>query len=313
MRMIAGNLLVAPLVIHAELGGKVYQIGYLRDSDVVPIPQPFWSAMREFGWVEGQNVKVNSRYAPNADQLPTLAAELVRLKVDLIMTVGSRAAQAVKEATNTIPVVFTLGDDPVERGLVANFARPGGNLTGFVIGHYEEKLLEVLKEALPRVSRVAYPVVTGPSGTMPVRRALELAGRALGVATEGITVEGPGDFGSFYTVALRDGADAVMIPNIAWFAPHLERIAAEASRSRLPAIGFDRRFVEAGGLMSYGPIESQRWPRLAAQVDKILKGTKPGDLPVELPTRFELLINAKVANSLRITITQSILLRAEVV
>jgi putative ABC transport system substrate-binding protein len=305
------GLIVASQTIRAQPAGRVYRIGYLRGGDAVALPKVFWEAMQEHGWVEGQNVRVESRFAPDVDQVAALAREFVRSKVDLIMTGGTQASEAAKQTTSAIPVVFAVGDDPVETGLVASLARPGGNLTGFVSGHYDQKLLEVLKEALPGVSRVAYPAVDGPRGLLPSGRLLDAAGLALGLKAEGIVVEGPGDFGRFYAVARRDGAQAVMIPNIVWFMAHLESIASEATRSLLPTIGFDRRFVEAGGLMSYGPKESERWIRLAAQVDKMLKGAKPSDQPVEQPAQFELLINAKVAKSLGITIARTVLLRAD--
>src|SRR5438093_4592639 len=153
---LAGGILAAPLASEAQQTGKMYRIGVLRESKA-PIAKPFWDTMRESGWVEDQNVRIEPRYAERADQLPALAMELARLRVDLIMTTGTFAAHAAKDASKTIPVVFFLADDPVESGLVASLARPGGNITGFVLGRYDEKMLEILKEALPGISRVAYP------------------------------------------------------------------------------------------------------------------------------------------------------------
>jgi hypothetical protein len=196
-------------------------------------------------------------------------------------------------------------------GLVANFARPGGNLTGFALGLYEEKGLEILKEALPGVRRVAYPA---PAGVPRERFApLNAAARALGVEIQGIPVQGPNDFDAFFAAARRAGAGAVLVRNIAWFRPHLERIGAASAKSRLPAIGYDRQFAESGGLLSYGPAPFQNVPRLAAQIDKILKGAKPADLPVEQPTKYDLVINLKTAKALGITIPQSIRFRADMV
>ena len=189
--------------------------------------------------------------------------------------------------------MFTLADDPVASGLVASFARPGGNLTGFALGHYEEKLLEILKEALPRASRVAYSAPALEPG--PIAAMLNAAARMLGVEMRRIEVRGPNDFDSFFAAAKRQGADAVLVPNIAWFRPYLERIGAASTKSRLPAIGYGRQFAESGGLLSYGPTSLQNVPRLAAQIDKILKGAKPADLPVEQPTKFELVINLRTA------------------
>jgi ABC-type uncharacterized transport system substrate-binding protein len=298
----AGTLLAVPLIANAQQAIKVYRIGFLKQG-TEPIQKPFWDAMREFGWVENQNVQIEARYAASEDQLPVLVAELVQLKVDLILTQGTPATRAAKQATNTIPILFAVGGDPVETGLVANLARPGGNLTGFAYGLYEEKLLETLKAALPGISRVAYPFFGEPDP------AIQRAAKTLGVQVNGIAVKGPEDFGSFYAEARRTRADAVVIPDVAWFGPHLEHIAAESVKSRLPAIGFKRIFAEAGGLLSYGPT-IQAAPRLAAQVDKILKGAKPADLPVEQPTTFELVINLKTAKSLGLTIPRPVLLRA---
>ena len=301
----AFGVLVAPLIVRAQQKSPVYTIGVLRVG-VVPLSKSFWDAMREFGWVEGQNVKIEARYADRDDQLPALAAELVRLNVDLLMTGGTPAAYAASRATNTIPIVFSLGGDPVERGLVASLARPGANLTGFVIGLYEDKLLQILKEALPGVSLIAYPV----SATQDPNSAILPAAKALGVQVLSITVQGPKDFGPFFAAARRAGVGAVLIPNVSWFVPILARIASESVKSQLPAFGYRRIFAESGGLMSYGPA-LQAESRVAGQVDKILKGAKPADLPVEQPTKYELIINMKTAKSLGLTIPQSLLLRAD--
>jgi putative ABC transport system substrate-binding protein len=286
-----------------DIAGKVYRVGWLREGSL-PIPDPFWDAMRESGWVEGRNIKIEVRYADNADQLPALAAELMRLNVDLIITTGTRAAQAAKEASKTIPIVFYLANDPVESGLVASLARPGGNITGFVLGRYDEKMLEILKQALPRVSRVAY-LYRGSNA------AVLRAGGLLGLQIQAIEVQGSEDYGRVFAAARRAGADAALIPNLAFFGYDLERIAAEAARNRLPTIGFDRAFAESGGLMSYGPPRSEQWPRVVAQVDRILRGAKPRDLPVEQPTKFELVINLKTAKALGLTIPPPLLLRAD--
>jgi putative ABC transport system substrate-binding protein len=303
--VIACGVLVAPLMVRAQLAGTVYTIGLLRVG-VVPLSEFFWDAMREFGWVEGQNVKIEARYADRDDQLPALAAELVRLNVDLIMTGGTPAARAASRATKTIPIVFTLGGDPVEGGLVASLARPGANLTGFVIGLYEDKLLQIVKEVLPGTSQVAYPV----SATQDPNPAILPAAKALGLRVLNITVRGPEDFGSFFASARRAGSGAVLIPNVSWFVPILKRIASESLNSRMPAFGYRRIFAEAGGLLSYGPTLQAEW-RVASKIDKILNGAKAGDLPIEQPTKFELVINRKTANALGLSIPQSLLLRAD--
>ncbi len=313
--VLALSLALAPLAAEAQSAGKVYRIGSLRwgaDPDLMPLAD----AMRELGWIEGQNFKIERRYADRDDQLPALAAELVRLKVDLILTSGTGATQAVKEATKTIPIVFVVGDDPVMSGLVASFARPGGNLTGFALGQYDEKLLELLKEAFPLASRVAFPAPAAESSGAKLSfealvARLSAAARVLGVEIRLIEVRGPQDFDSFFAAAKRRGANAVLVPNIVWFRPHLERLGVLAAKSHLPAIGYDRRFAESGGLLAYGPTPLQNAPRLAAQIDKIFKGAKPADLPVEQPTKFDLVINLKTAKALGLTIPQTLLQRAD--
>jgi putative tryptophan/tyrosine transport system substrate-binding protein len=318
LAVFAGGILAAPLAAEAQSAGKVYRIGSLRwgaDPNLMPLAD----AMRELGWIEGQNFKIERRYADRDDQLPALAAELVRLKVDLILTGGTVATQAAKEATKTIPILFLVGDDPVISGLVASFARPGGNLTGFAFGQYDEKLLELLKEAFPLASRVAFPAPMAESSGPRVARLsfealvarLSAAAQILGVEIRLIEVRGPQDFDSFFAAAKRRGANAVLVPNIVWFRPHLERLGVLAAKSHLPAIGYDRRFAESGGLLAYGPTLLQNAPRLAAQIDKILKGAKPADLPVEQPTKFELVINLKTAKTLGLTIPQTLRLRAD--
>jgi putative ABC transport system substrate-binding protein len=301
-------LLAPPLAVEAQQVGKVYRIGELGEGPS-PFRAPFIDAMRALGWAEGQNVTIDSRRATRRDQLPALAAELVRLKVDLILARGTPATRAAKEATKTIPIVFNLGDDPVGTGLVASFARPGGNLTGFAQGVYDEKLLEVLTQAVPGASRVAYSAPAQETGARPAR--LNAAARVLGVELRRVVVQGPDDFDRFFASASGRGHDAVLVPNVAWFRPHLQRIGAAAAKSRLPAIGYSREFAQSGGLLSYGPAPFENAPRLAAQIDKILKGAKPGDLPVEQPTKFELIVNLKTAKVLGLTIPPSVLARAD--
>jgi len=299
--------LCVPRAAGAQQGERVYRIGLLSEG-AHPLSKPLADALRELGWIEGKNLKFERRSADRGDQLPSLAAELVRLKVDLILTNGTRAARAAKEASKAIPIVFNLGEDPVANGLVASFPRPGGNLTGFVVGLYDEKTLEVLKEALPALRRVAYPAAAGPRERFAP---LHAAARALGVEVQGIPVQGPSDLDGFFAAARRAGAGAVLVANIAWFRPYLKRIGAASVKSRLPAIGYYRQFAEAGGLLSYGPAQFENVPRLAAQIDKILKGTRPADLPVEQPTKFELVINLKTAKALGLTIPEPFLQRAD--
>ena len=301
---VLGGLIAAPLAVHAQQPVKIRRIGFLREGRK-PFAQPLLDALRELGWVEGQNFKVEPRYAENADHLPELATELVRLKVDLIVTAGTPAALAAKAATATIPIVFSIANDPVERELVASMRRPGGNLTGFALGLYGDKQLEVLKAALPRISRVAYPVFAGV--TPPTLN----AAKTLGLQMLPIAVQNPAEFSSFFASARAAGADAVLIPDVARLVPHLERIATEASKSGLPAVGFRRDFADAGGLLSYAPVLLEMNARQAAQIDKILRGVKPAELPIEQSARFELVVNLRSAKALGLTIPQSLLLRAD--
>jgi putative ABC transport system substrate-binding protein len=301
-------LLDAPLPGWAQPPGRVYRLGELREGPSLP-PKPFADAMRELGWIEGQHFTLERRNADRRDQLPALAAELVRLKVDLILTGGTPATRAAKEATSTIPIVFSVADDPVGSGLVTSFARPGGNLTGFTLGVYDEKLLEVLKEAVPGATRVAYAAPAQETGTRAER--LNAAARILGVEIRPIVVRRPEDFDRFFASAKAMASDAMLVPNVAWFRPHLERIGLAAAKSRLPTIGYDRRFAQSGGLLSYGPAPLQNVPRVAARVHKILNGAKPADLPIEAPTKFEFVINLKTAKALGLTIPPSLLARAD--
>ena len=302
VRNLAGGLLALPLATYAQSANKVYRIGLLREG-VVPISKTFWDTMSELGWFEGKNVMVEPRYAKTAGQLPALAKELAELDVDVIIVDGSPATQAAKLATKTIPIVFAIAADPVLRGFVASLARPGANLTGFTFGTYDDKQLQVLKEALPGISRVAYPAREPNPG---ITRAASL----LGLHVRAIPVEGPADLESFFRTVRSAAADAVVFTNVAWTAPHEERIASEAIKARVPLLGTWRGFATRGALIAYGPKESY-WPRLAAQVDKIFKGEKASDLPVEQPTKFELIVNLKTAKLLGVTVGKSVLLRAD--
>jgi len=298
---LAGGLLAYPIATYAQPASKIYRIGWLREG-ASPIAHNFWSAMHELGWVEGKNVTVEPRYARTADELPALAKELVRLNVDLILTDGTRAARVAKGATETIPIVFALASDPVQQQLVATLARPGANLTGFTFGYYEDKQLQILKEAVPGISRVTFPVRELSSGVMH-------AASVLGVRVRAIPVNGPDDLAAFFA-SVRSTADSVVFPNLAWTGPHEKRIAGEAIKVRVPLIGTWRNYAVFGALLSYGPNPYSYWSRLAAQVDKIFKGAKVSDLPVEQPTTFDTVVNLKTAKELGLTIPQSVLARA---
>ena len=229
-------------------------------------------------------------------------------QVDLMVTFGTPATQAAKQATTTIPIVFNLANDPVQSGLVAIFAQPGGNLTGVARGHYDDKMLEILKEAVPGIRRVAWTQRSDP--TDPVWRQLSDAARGLGLEILDIAMQGPDDITHFFAAARSLGADAVLVSNISWFSAYLARFGELTAQSRLPAIGFQRLFAKAGGLLSYAQKGGENVPRIAAQIDKILKGSKPADLPVERPMQFELVINLKTAQALGITIPPTLLFLA---
>lgn len=302
------SLLVAPLVAEAQPTGKVYRIGRLTEG-VQPVPPRFLEALRVLGYVEGHNLFFEQRHAESREQLPALAAELVTLKVDLIVTSGTPAARAAQQATTTIPIFFSLSADPVQSGLVASFMQPGGNLTGIALGLYADKLLEILKEAVPSIVRVAC-LCPRDLGN-PIGPQIMDAARRLGLELLDIAVSGPDDFDRFFTEARRAGADAVFVHDVAWFVPHLARLGELAVQSRLPAIGYNRLFVEAGGLLSYGR-KGEYGPRLAATyVDKLLQGAKPGDLPVDQLMQFALVINLKTAKALGLTIPPTLLFQVD--
>lgn len=296
----------ATSAVDAQQTARFRHIGFLREA-CPAIPQPLVQAMRDLGWMEGQNVGFEPRCSDDADQLPVFAADLVRRKVDLIFTGGTGATRAAKQATTDIPIVFFVGGDPVKRDLVDSMSRPGANLTGFALGIYDEKQLQVLKAALPRISRVAYAVLGGVSPSNWVN--LDVA-KTLGVQIQHITVQNLDDFASFFTAAKQAGADAALIPDVPRIAPRLKSIGMAASVSRVPAIGFRREFAESGGLLSYSPKLSEGYARMAIQIDKILRGAKPAELPVEQPTRFELVINLREAKALRLSIPRSVRLSA---
>jgi putative tryptophan/tyrosine transport system substrate-binding protein len=271
---LALSILVAPLAAQAQPTGKVYRIGCLAQR--MGLPEPSWvEAMRSLGY-EDHKLFFECRNAETQEQLPALAAELVTRQVDLILTFGTPAAQAAKQATTTIPIVFHLSADPVQSGLVASFARPGGNLTGLARGVYDDKLLEILKEAIPGIRRVACPCPRD----RPLGARIVDAARRLGLDILDIAVHGPEDIDHFFVAARRAGADAMLLPNVAWFSRHLPRFGGLAAQSQLPAIGFRRDFAESGGLLSYTRMQGDTFARLAVLVDKILQGRKPTDIPV---------------------------------
>jgi len=307
-------LLAAPLAAEAQEVEKVARIGMLAGaSPPDPFVESFKQGLRELGYVEGRNISIEYRWAEGRDErLPGLAADLVRLKVDVIVA-SSQAAVAAKQATPAIPIVMPIITDPVRLGLVASLARPGGNATGFATQNDElpGKWMELVKETLPKVSRVA--VLFHPTYDGGVQlKASEAAARSLGVRLQALKVERPDDFVTAFAEVQKNRAEALIVSSSGLFYLHRTRLVEFAAKHRLPTIYHQSGFVVgAGGLMSYGPDFHDLFRRSATYVDKILRGAKPGDLPVQQPTKFELVINLKTAKALGVTIPQSLLLRAD--
>jgi putative ABC transport system substrate-binding protein len=307
-------LLAAPLAAEAQPPGRVPRIGLLRaGSPPDPYVEVFRQGLRELGYVESQSIGIDVRYARgDPDQLVALAAELVRLKVDVLVTSGLPAIVAAKHATTALPIVFAAASgDPVADGIVISLARPGGNITGLTVGppELEGKRLELLKQAFPGLSRVA--ALVNPASVPLKLRMVETAARKLGVVLQVLEVREPGEFEGAFAAMRKGRADALIVLSDALFTNQRTRIVGLAAKSRLPAVYDVRQFPESGGLMSYGPSISDLYRRAAIYVDKILKGAKPADLPIEQPTKFELVINLKTARALGLTIPQSLLLRAD--
>ncbi len=321
---LAGSLLAAPLAAEAQPAGKAARIGVLspgspsgagrNPSDLAVLFAAFREGLRELGYVEGQNIKIESRWAEgNYDRLPGLAADLVRLKVDVIVTYGTPASQAAKRATGTIPIVMAAIIDPVASGLVTSIARPGGNLTGqsMMSPDLVAKQLEILKEAVPKVSRVAVLWNPANAGNAPqVRHAQDAAG-ALGVRLQSLGAKGPSEIDSAFTAMTSEQAGAVIVLVDAMLQENRTRITDLAARNRLPAVYGLSEYAEAGGLLAYGPNRLGMFRHAVTYVDKILKGAKPGDLPIEQPQTFELIVNLKTAKALGVTIPPSLLQRAD--
>ncbi len=310
-------LFAAPLAGEAQQASKVPRIGYLSagaPTTASTFENAFRQGLRELGNVEDRNIAIEYRWAEGKyERLPELAAELVRLKVDVILAVTTPAAQAAKAATRTIPIVFTLVADPVASGLVASLARPSGNITGLpsIASEIIGKQLELLKETVARVSRVA--VLQNPDASSHPFMVREAAGaaRALGVQLRVLEARSPNDLDAAFTAITGERADALLVLADPFFRTHRARIADFAAKSRLPSVSGEREQTEVGGLMSYGPSRLDMFRRAATYVDKILKGAKPADLPIEQPTKFEFVINLKTAKALGLTIPPSILLRAD--
>ncbi len=305
-----------PLAGHAQQPAKVPRIGFLGSTSAAGYAtqiEALRAGLRDLGYVEGKNILIEWRFAEgNYERLPGLAAELVQLRVDVIVTHGTPGTRAAKQATTTIPIVMAVAGDAIATGLVASIARPGGNITGsnFFFPELCAKRLELLKETFPRTKRVAVLLNPGNPSNEPVLQAMEMAARSLKVELQKFAVRGPNEFESAFAAMAKSRVDAATILEDAMLIANARAIADLAVKQRLPSIGF-KEFAETGGLMAYGANLLEMYRRAAYFVDKILKGAKPGDIPVEQSTKFELVINMKTAKALGITFPQSILVRAD--
>jgi len=316
--VIVAGALLAPLAGNAQQAGKVFRIGYLsaptRES-VEGILQAFLRALRNLGWIEGRNVVIEYRWAEgHLERLPGLAEDLVRRKVDVIVAPAASAALAARRATSAITIVMIFPNDPVGEGLVASLRRPGGNVTGTTnipISDMLGKRLQILREAVPGVVRVAMIYDPTDQTSLPPQKSFEAVGRSLGIQLQYVEVRGLQDFDDAFASMARLRADAILVAGGTTFLVNRSRFNELALKQRLPTMFAVREGVEAGGLVSYGVNMSDFVARSAAYVDKILKGAQPADLAIEQPTKFELIINVKTARSLGLRIPQSLLARAD--
>jgi putative ABC transport system substrate-binding protein len=312
---LALGLLATPLGIAAQPAGRLYRIGFLGGasaSGYAALVEAFRLGLRDRGYVEGKNVAIEYRWADGRyDRLPALAAELVRLKVDVIVTQGTPAALAAKQATTTIPIVMAIVGNPVETGIVSSLARPGGNVTGssFFMPELNAKRLELMKMLIPGLGRAGVLMNPDNPAMAAIFRATEERAQALKVKLERVNVRRLDELDSAFQLA-KAQTEAVTIADEGLFIANARRIAELALRSRLPSIGF-REYCDAGGLMAYGVDFPHIWRQSAALVDKILKGARPGDVPIQQATRFEFVINLKTAKALGLTIPPSVLARAD--
>ena len=300
----------------AQQTAKIPRIGVLYNlstSTASARIEAFRQGLRELGYVEGKNIVIEWRYAEGKlDRLPALAAERVRLKVDVIVTSASGETRAAKEATSTFPIVMTNDSDPVANGFVASLARPGGNITGLstLAPELSGKRLELLKEIVPKLSRVAVLGTSTSPGNAQMLKEVEPAAKAFGVKLQYVDVLSTKDIDAAFRAASKGRADAILVLSSSVLTSQRTQVIELAIKSRLPASYPRQEFVEAGGLMTYGPNNNDLSRRAATYVDKILKGRKPADLPVEQPMKFEFIINLKAAKQIGLTIPPNVLVRA---
>jgi len=311
-------LLAAPLAAEAQPAGKVRRIGWLALGPPPSAPSSFRYVflleLRRLGYSERQDFVLEDRYADGKDErLSALAAELAQLPVDVIVALATPSALAAKRVTATIPIVFVLVTDPARRGLIASLPRPGGNVTGMTyLGHEVfTKGLELLKEAVPGISRVAVFMQATDPAQMAIYSEVDAAARVLGVSLHRTGVRSAADLDDAFAAVLRQRAQALLVYPLSLAPASVHKIAEFAVRNRLPTMTVQESYVQAGFLASYGPSIPEQFKRAAVYVDKILRGAKPSDLPVEQPTKFELVINLKTAKALGLTIPQSVLGRAD--
>jgi putative ABC transport system substrate-binding protein len=316
--VLALGILALPLSAYAQAQGKVWRIGFLvpqsRQASVGLYYGEFLRRMRDLGYAEGKDFILEWRFADGQyERLPGLAAELVQLKVDVLIAAGSPAIRAAQQATTSIPIVFPTTGDPVGSGFVKSLARPGGNITGVSNENaaVSAKLLELLKEVKPRLARVALLGNPGSSTYLTQLKNIQADARTVGVQVLSVEVSTPEEIERAFAGMPQNRAEAVMFAADAFLSQQRQQIAALALKHRLPSITQQRSYAEAGGLMSYGNTREENMRRTVAIVDKILKGAKPADIPVEQPTKFELIINVKTGKALGLTIPPSLLMRAD--
>ena len=318
LSLIALMLLMLGAVAEAQQPGKIFRIGYLSSNSLAAMStrtEGFRQGLRELGYEEGKNIVIEWRYAEGKlDRVPGLAAELVRLKVDVIVSAGGNATASItKEATNTIPIVVTNVADPVGSGFAASLARPGANITGLAAITFDlaGKRLELVGEAFPKVSRVAVLLDPQDASKIVELKEAQAAAKTLGLKLHAIEVRSPSDFERAFKTVTRDRAGVLLVLGSAVTNTGRKAIAEMATKNRLPTMWAESGVMDAGGLMSYGPNYADLFRRAAIYVDKILKGAKPADLPVEQPKKFEFVINLKTANQIGVTIPPNVLARAD--
>ena len=305
----------APAVTRAQQTEKIRRIGFLSlQSGLSSTTEAFRQGLRELGYVEGRNMIIEYRWAAQKEErLPELAAELVRLKVDVIVTSAAPPIEAAKRATSSIPIVMAAAADPVGSGLVSSLARPGGNVTGLTALSTDlaGKRLQLARELVPKATRVAVLAYHGTAATRLFLEQMRAAAQQLGIQLVVQEVNEDGDLPGAFTAMQRERAQALIVQVTPFSADNAKRIIELAAQHRLPAMYDVRGFVDTGGLVSYGPSLSEMFRRAAFYVDRILKGAKPADLPIEQPTKFEMVINVKTAKALGLSIPQSLLARAD--